>query len=218
MTIELNDINTDGTDALADIQAAPQTTCFSTPLVDITFKTVQIGDSVVDGPRTFFAANTINGVADQFCQIIARTIHDIQVTVAGHEAIATKTVPELKDMFDDQGKLQAKFAATKSATQIMRAENYYASLSAHWESLGALSAAHNEMMVNQKLQFAFVSRANADTMYEAGAIYDFKEAIKFRMKRMPARVAIFETAQRVREGKARTLTMQQASAAEILSF
>lgn len=205
MTFDLNldttDFSTD-VDPLATIGNVPQNMRFSTPIVDVTFKNTTVGDAFFSGAQNYFAGNIVNAVADQLCQAIARTIHDIQLTVVGRAAIAENTVPILQDMFDSGGKLIEKFAFTRTEVQTARAENLFASLQVYWDSLTSIMQTHSELMPNRALNLAYVSVSTASTAFAVGAIIDFREAIKFRMSTIPSRKAIFETAKRAAEGKA----------------
>ena len=205
-------------DALATIGNAHEDVCVNTPLVSISFHRYQVNDNIIDGTNGLLIRNVFNALADQHCQAIARHIHDIQVTVQGREAITSDQAVMPSKMFDATGTLLPDFSAVRTEAQNVRAQTLYASLVAHRESLIALIEGHNEVLPDHPLQFAFVSNTRASSSYAAGAVFDAKIAIRYRLDTNPNRLALLETARRIAQGRSMSKVGNNVSEEELLAI
>lgn len=218
LDFDTDNSETDTVDALATIGNAHEDVHIDTPLVSISFHKYQVNDNIVDGTNGLLIRNVFNALADQHCQAIARHIHDIQVTVQGREVIAAGTAVMPSKMFDENGKLLKEYSKSRTDAQQMRAQMLYASLVAHRESLIAIIEGHDDVLPDHPLQYAFVSNARATPSYAAGAVFDVKTAIRYRLDTNPNRLALLETARRVAQGRSGSRIGDGVSEEELLAI
>lgn len=95
----------------------------TTPLLDLTMKSVQVGDVVVRGDRGLFPLNLFNAVADKVVVQISLAVRSLQIAIEGEDAFVDGTAAPVFSMFEVQEALDPN---TRSITSYIHMHDKYA--------------------------------------------------------------------------------------------